>query len=365
MRLIVNLLENDITQTIIDNYDVSIGRVGTDINVKTINDGIIQTVSISHSDIKYCSEIKDWVANATCIENSFYKTNNKIYVCLYAPNNISFVEPSGNSLFNQILDDNYVWRYVADVKYIVDGDYIQYEQTYNDIVKKGMIQKINIFDKSEHLSTSYETFALNQSYMSGEGLSFVVESDQVTAIPSDILIQNGGENYKMEDIFVVTDKEHNVLDMASVNVYVENGEVKLESFTNGQNYDYIDIKIIGDGVGAEATYTLFAGVLTSVDIVGGSGYTWAKAIIINSEKYIIGNTTIEPLNGYNSDLKRHIGNNKYIISCRFENINQEINFYGIHRKTEDDRYKHFDNFYMIDEFVPELDEILKLKIALG
>ena len=75
----MNLLENDITQSLIDNYDVSIGYVGTnDVNVKTINSGIVQTVPITPFDIKYCSEINDWVTGTNCVENNFYKTDNKI-----------------------------------------------------------------------------------------------------------------------------------------------------------------------------------------------------------------------------------------------------------------------------------------------
>lgn len=361
----MNLLENDITQLLIDNYAVSVGHVGTDINAKTINSGIIKTVGITANDVKHCSEIKDWVSGQVCVENNFYKADNKIYVCLYAPSNISFTQPTGNSLFNLILDDNYVWRYVADVYYIVYKDYILYKQNYTDIITKGAIQKITITHASNNVVGDFATFVHHPYYMSGTGLNFVVENDQVTLKPTDILVQNGGSGYDHEDVFVVTDTPQNIADVAQVNVYVENGQVKLESFTNGQNYNYIDIMIIGDGTGAEATYTLFAGVLTNVTIVGGSGYTWAKAIVLNSEKYIVGDVIIEPLNGYNADLVRHIGANKYIISCRFDNVTDMINFYGIHRKTVDNRYKYFDNFYIIDEFVPNTNEILNLKIALG
>ena len=144
----MNLLENDITQILIDNYDVSIGYVGSEMNIKTINDGIVATASISPNDIKYCSEIKNWINGVSCVENTFYKVDNKIYVCLYTPQNVSFIQPSGNSLFNQLLDDNYVWRYVADVSVVVDGDFVQYERNYTDIVNKGCVQKINIIEKS-------------------------------------------------------------------------------------------------------------------------------------------------------------------------------------------------------------------------
>lgn len=362
----MNLLENDITQVIIDNYDLSVGHVGnTDLNIKSINDGIVATQNIRPDDIRYCSDIKSWTTNSYYLENTFCKVDNKIYVCLYAPVNQSFIAPTGNTLFNQILDDNYVWRYVADVEYVVYKDFIQYKQPYIDIVKKGSIQNIIITHKSEHLASEYEKFVLQTQYSSGTGVDFVVENDQVTDLPSDVLIQNGGSSYEFTDIFVLTDTVQNLDEVAEINVFVEDGVVKLESFTNGENYSDIDIIIIGDGTGAEVNYSLFAGVLTNVSIDGGSDYTWAKVIILNSNKYIIGNITLEPLNGYNADLKRHIGANKYVISATFENLQSEINFYGIHRKTNDDRYKHMDNMYLIDEFMPEENEIINLKIVLG
>jgi len=362
----VNLLENDITQVIIDNYDISVGHVDIDdLNIKSINDGIVVTKNIRASDIRYCSEIKDWIENISYEENTFCKIDNKIYVCLYSPPHASFVAPSGESLFNQLLDDNYVWRYVADVESVVYKDYIQYKQKYDDIVLKGTIQSIDITHKSEHLVGEYSNFHLQKQYVSGTGVNFVVENDQITEVPSDVLIQHGGQNYDFTDIFVITDKEQNINEIAEVNVYVEDGKVKLESFTNGENYDDIEIIVLGDGVGAEVNYSLFAGVLTNVSIEGGENYTWAKVIVLNSNKYIIGNIKLEPLNGYNADLKRHIGANKYVISSTFDNIEKEINFYGIHRKTSDGRYKHMDNMYLIDEFMPEPNEIINLKIVLG
>lgn len=362
----MNLLENDITQIIMDNYDISVGQVSIDdLNIKSINDGIVATKHITANDIRYCSEIKEWSENVVYQENTFCKIDNKIYVCLYAPTHASFAVPSGESLFNQLLDDNYVWRYVADVASVVYKDYIQYNQKYEDIVTKGSIQAIDITHKSEHLIGEYSNFYLQPQYVSGTGVNFVVENDQVTEEPSDVLIQNGGQNYAFTDIFVITDKQQNIDEIAEINVFVEDGEVKLESFTNGENYDDIEIIVLGDGTGAEVNYSLFAGVLTNVSIEGGEGYTWAKVIVLNSNKYIIGNIRLEPLNGYNADLKRHIGANKYVISATFDNIEKEINFYGIHRKTSDDRYKHMDNMYLIDEFMPEPNEIINLKIVLG
>lgn len=362
----MNLLENDITQIIMDNYDVSVGHVNTlDLNIKSINDGIVSTQNIRADAIRYCSEIKDWVDNTHYTENTFWKVDNKIYVCLYAPTNQSFVQPVGDTLFNQLLDDNYVWRYIADVEYVVYDDYVQYKQPYTDIVKQGVIQSVLITHKSEHLATDFENFILQPQHTTGQGASFVVENDQITDVVSDVLIQHGGTNYNFDDVFVITDKVQDLNDVAQINIFVEYGEVKLESFTNGENYDDVTIIIIGDGIGAEVNYSLFAGVLTNVTIDGGENYTWAKVIVLNSDKYIIGNVILEPLNGYNADLKRHIGSNKYVITSTFENLENEINFYGIHRKTIDDRFKHMDNMYLIDEFMPEENEIIKLKIVLG
>ena len=122
--------------------------------------------------------------------------------------------------------------------------------------------------------------------------------------------------------------------------------------------------VIGDGNGASVNYTMIAGVLTNVIITPGSNYTWAKAIIVNSEKYIISRLYTEPLNGYNCDLETHLGPNKYIIETEFNNITDEINFYGLHKKKKENKYVQFEYLFPMSEFVPLIDEIVKTRIIL-
>lgn len=362
----MNLLENDITKTIIDNYDISIGYVGdtSDINVKKLNDGIVKTISPSLNSIKRCSEIKLWSLDSVFVANTFYRNEDKIYVCLYSLGTTSLYAPTGNLIDNIILDDNYVWRYIADVQSVVYKNYVI--PSFNqEIIKKGCISGVNIIKNSNNQITSYASFNINNSYLSGDGLEFVVENDQNTLVANEILIQKGGTNYLSTDVIVITDTPHLLADTAEINVDVDSeGKVVLSSFTNGQNYDYVDIFIIGDGSGAEVSFTMLAGVITNVNITGGSGYTWAQAIIVNSEVYMIGLPNIEPLNGYNSDFVRHIGPNKYILESKFTTT-EEINFYGIHRKSSDNKYVYFDNIYFVDTFTPLTDEEITLNIVLG
>lgn len=364
----MNLLENNITDILIQNYDISIGHVNsvTDMDIYALNDGIVATMPLRPNNITHCAVIAEWQESVLYAPNTFWRHQNKIYVLLYSPGTVSVFPPTGSIKANMILDDNHVWKYICDVDYVVSNDYIVPKKT-SEIVKRGSISAIDIIKNSNHPLSTYTNFYTHSQHLSGKNIIFTVENDQNTLLISDILIQDGGLNYKKDDLFVLTNKYHKAEDNATIDLYIDaTGSVKLSGFTNGQNYEYMDIIIIGDGQGATISYTSVAGVLTNVSIAsGGAGYTWAKAIILNSERYIIGNVNIEPLNGYNSDLIRHIGPNKYIIATSFK-LDKEINYYGIHRKkTADNKFVFFDNIYIIDEFVPEEDEEVIVKLLLG
>lgn len=364
----MNLLENDLTDIFINSYDVSIGYIDSskDITVADMNNGIVATNPITRDKIVHVAEVEDWKENEVLLKNRFYKNENRVYVCLYTPGTPSIIAPSGNIQSNIILDDNYVWRYIVDVQQEINNKYIVPElSTFKEVVRTGSVSSIKILHNSGNQITNYAGFFPDYSHTNGSGLNFVVENDQSTLLVSDILVQNGGSGYSHGDIISITDTDHRKEDIAEVEVYVEDGQVKLSSFTNGNNYNYMDIVIIGDGEGAQVTFSTIAGVLTNININGGSGYTWAKAIVLNSEVYLIAELEIEPLNGYNSDLVRHLGPNKYIISSTFK-VDKEINYYGIHRKkTADNKYIFFDNIYIIDEFIPEPDEEVTVRLLLG
>ena len=363
----MNLLENDIKNIIMQNYDVSIGHCNetSEIDVHQLNDGIVATQNIRANNITHCSIIPEWQENMIYMANTFWRYESSIYVLLYSPGTISIYPPSGKLKANTILDDNHVWKYVCDIDYIVKGDYVVPKPT-EEIVRRGTISSVDVIMNSNHPITTFKSFSLNPAFMHGRNVIFSVEQDQNTFLVSDILIQDGGTEYQDGDLFILTDSDQAAEDQAIVDVYVEDGQVKLSAFTNGQNYSYIDIIIIGDGQNASVTFSSVAGVLTNVAMANmGSDYTWAKAIVLNSEKYVLGRVNVEPLNGYNSDLVRHIGPNKYIISMSFK-TDQEINYYGIHRKrTLNNKFIFFDNIYFIDEFVPEADEEVTVRLLLG
>lgn len=369
----MKLLEfNEIKEIFSDNYSISVGYISPDseLNSKNLNDGIVATAALTIDKIKHVSSIPLWQLNSNHTKGSFYRNLNKIYVCLYAPSNISLYEPTGSSLSNIILDDNYVWRYICDVDQYLFEDYVTLNKsTFIERVKKGCASSCDIIVNSGHQITDFASLYSVGSYSSGTGLDYVVENDQNTLMISDVLIQNGGEGYTNSDYLVITDIQHLLSDNATVDVYVEDGKVKLSSFTNGQNYTYLDIIILGDGTGSVATYNTVAGVLTSVTVSEGSGYTWAKAIVVNSEKHLVVKLNIEPLNGYNADLFHHVGPNKYIIETEFNNISDEINFYALHRNKQIingiSKYVHFEYFYTMTSFVPLSTETVKTRIILG
>lgn len=364
----MKLIENDISDIIANNYDISIGYVNPEFfNIKSINEGIVKTYDISHADIKRCSLIKLYSANTKYQRSEFVRTTaNKIYVCLYSPDNNSFSAPNGNQLDNIILEDNYVWRYICDITQVIKGDYVIPSIPSTERIYKGRVSSIDIILNSGHQITNYASFNTISTHLSGSGLDYVVENNQSTLVISDVLVQNGGSNYDDSDIIAITDTPMLPEHMATVDVFVQDGQVKLESFTNGQNYDHLEIFIIGDGTGSSANYSTLAGVLTNVTIVPGTGYTWAKAVVVNSERYIIGNINTEPFNGYNADLLKYIGPDKYVITANITNVEDEINFYGIHRKNNNiNKYVYFDNMFFNETFIPMPDETLSLVIVVG
>lgn len=363
----MNLLENDIHDILIKNYDISIGYCTEteEIDVHLLNDGIVATQSLRANNITHCSIIPEWQESGIYNSHTFWRHEDNIYVLLYSPGTASVYPPTGQLKANMILDDNHVWKFVCEVDYVVHDDYVV-PKPVKEIIKRGTIASVNIIANSNHAINTYTAFNINNTFMSGTGVVFAVENDQNTLLVNDILIQDGGYNYRDDDLFILTDRIHESSDHAIVDVYVEDGKVKLASFTNGENYSYLDIIILGDGEGASVAFSAVAGVLTNVAISnGGTNYTWAKAIVLNSERYVIGTIKTEPLNGFNADLVRHIGPNKYIISTTFK-ANQEINYYGIHRKrTDNNKFVFFDNIYFIDEFLPDEDEDITVRLLLG
>lgn len=363
----MNLFENDLTQIIVDNYAMSVGYIQntTGFTIGTLNAGIKKTYNISTNNVSRASLINPWKSNTVHQETVLYTNDSRVYVCLYSPGSISVYPPTGNTKTNVIMDDNYVWRYITDIDYVVDGNYVAVK-SQDEIIKKGSIANIKIIQNSGSQVSNYNNkFYINSSYMSGQNLKYVVEVNQNTHVISDILVQDGGTSYNSSDIFVMTDTSHLSSDNIEIVTEIVNGSVHLVSYTNGQNYSYLDIVIIGDGTGASAQFTNVAGVLTSLTITGGSNYTWAKAIVINSEHYIIGKVDIEPYNGYNADQSRVVGPNKYIINVSF-NSTDTLNFYGLHKKVSDsNKYILFDNLYIVPEFTPLQNETIKLKLIVG
>ena len=122
----MNLLENDIKNIIMQNYDVSIGHCNetSEIDVHQLNDGIVATQNIRANNITHCSIIPEWQENIIYMANTFWRYESSIYVLLYSPGTISIYPPSGKLKANTILDDNHVWKYVCDINYIVKGDYV-------------------------------------------------------------------------------------------------------------------------------------------------------------------------------------------------------------------------------------------------
>lgn len=362
----MKLLENDITNIIINTYDISCGYISTaSTESEKLNGGIVNTFPLSANNIKHVSKIQTWKKGIYAIEDTMYVVGNSVFVCLYSPTNIkSNFSPNGKLHSNILLDDNYVWRYICDVDYVVDDNYVVLSNP-KEYIRKGCISSLKILEQSNHIITDFKKFYVTNTSLSNNGsdLSYVVENDQNTNNISDVLVQNGGEGYSNSDIFVLTDVAQNDSDKVKIDLKIVDGKVSVESYTNGQNYSHIDILIIGDGKGADVNFSMVAGVMTNLTIANqGSGYTWAKAVVLNSEKYVICSVKVEPLNGYNSD----IYSDKYLVQYTTNKISKQINFYGIHKKLNNtNKYVKFEDVFFIDGFTPSKDESVTLQLILG
>lgn len=354
----LHLLENDIVQIIAKNYEVSVGyNLSRDMKDYNLNANIRQTSKLLPNSIKNVISLPLLVENTLAEKGKFYRTiNDEVFVCLFVPDNYVALIPRHNyteKVYNNIImDDNYIWRKVADVVEIVDGD-LCIVKTVDDSIRNGVVYHLE-FDK-EKTSEVRKGNTVDVFLEHGNGLNIlpIFESDVLT----NISVQNGGSGYHDGDTAFISLDKHNG-ETAQVNVYVENGQVKLENFTNGSGYEYIDIIIIGDGENANVTFNSMGGVLTNVEIDGGSGYTWAKAFVVHTKNHIIATVRTEPLNGFNNEI-RH---NKYFVIAELTGIREEINFYGLHRKQKG--FKDFVKVNYIDEFRPEIDEILELKLVI-
>lgn len=355
----VNLLENDIVQILAKNYQVSVGyNLSRDLKDYNLNANIRQTSNLLPNSIKNVVSLPLLVENTVAEKGKFYRTSNdEVFVCLFVPDNYIALIPKHNyteKVYNNIVsDDNYIWRKVADVVEVIDDDLCTVKLV-DDTIRNGVVYHLE-FDKEKYSNVnSGNTVEIHLDNGNGLNILPIFERDILT----NLSVQNGGSGYRDGDIAFISFEKHNG-EVAQVDVYVENGQVKLEKFTNGSGYDYIDIIIIGDGENANATFNSMGGVLTNVEIDGGSGYTWAKAFVVHTEKFVTATVKTEPLNGFNNEL-RH---NKYFVIAELTGIKDEINFYGLHRKQ--DGYKDFVKVNYIDEFKPEIDEILELKLVIG
>lgn len=357
----MKLTSLNLTAQIIESLQMSVGYSETQ-KLIDINTGILDTKILTLSDVKHVAEIESYQLDTLLNENTPYVVDGSIYMCLSAPDHISLIKPTQKLFSNIILDDLYVWRYICDVDEQF-GNYSTIKLPELEIIKRGSIRKANILQNSNHSLSSYPVPVIHENNLSGFDAEFVIDTDPDTNIITSVLVQNGGEDYDDTDLLVITNNQHTGTH-AEINLSINNGQVDINSFTNGTGYSYLDIIVIGDGTGCELGFNTAAGILTDVNIVSaGQGYTWAKAIIVNSSKYIICNIVTEPLNSYNSDLHLNLKVNKYLIQKSFETSGL-INFYGVHTKKEPNKLIDFDA-YFVQEFELSENEKMNIQIVLG
>lgn len=225
--------------------------------------------------------------------------DDRVYICLSNNNGaISTSAPSGSLLNNIIKSDGYVWAYVGKLN---DKDigtslskYITIPSSEYSSNEIGCIARIN------DVKSTTTNFDNNPVYkvisQTGTNAIFDILLDELGNI-SYISCANGGFGYRENDFLVISDNFDGI--GAEVNLKInQSGGVELVDFTNGTGYNDCSILVIGDGTGAQLEYATLNGSITDVSVQkSGNGYTWAKAFVFSSDRAIIANLQLLPMNG--------------------------------------------------------------------
>ena len=307
---------------------------------------------------------KQFVSAITSPSNSFYTfvglTNPEEYSSIWANSPI----PPRDS-FN---DENHTWDTMVGLKKISSSDVkfavrkinwesgITYDMYVNDVTR----DKLSLQSRSTNLYSS-NYYVINKDYRVYICLNNGADPENPTGKPSldeptftDLEPKeagNSGDGYIWKSLFTIppedlvkfdtieyitvpVDWETNLEYAPIRNNALESGQLKVAIIKDrGSNLGdpgriYTGVKIIGDGVDAEATVVISSQSTVEEVIIsrGGSGYTFAK-LDLNTGNFPISSSgdnpeidiIIPPQNGHGYDIYRELGTNKVLIFSQIKN----------------------------------------------
>lgn len=283
------------------------GQVDIDDNVANeVYNSMIATIKLDQTDVEVVALRNNYVVDRIYpqyepdSDETFHVTvDDKVYICLSNNNGaISTSPPSGSLLNNIIKSDGYVWAYIGKLNdKDVSSSLSKFitiptsEYSSNEI---GCIARINAVKST---TTNFDTTPLYKVITkTGSNAIFDISLNESGDI-NYISCANGGFGYRENDYLVISDNFNGT--GAEVNLKVnQNGGIELVDFSNGSGYNDCSILVIGDGTGASLEYATLNGSVTDVTVKNeGSNYTWAKAFVFSSDRAIIANLQLLPMNG--------------------------------------------------------------------
>lgn len=279
-------------------------------------------------------------------QNSYIIVDNvRVYVCVSNnTNSLSLVKPTHRSLFNLKESDGYVWRYLFDIETNDIFNYFRHNRTTKTVPVKNSLASINT-------SNTNVTHNNNVTYyvdtIRGSGSTFEYDID-TNGFIKNITVTYGGENYHKRDVFIMTDNQDGT--GASVDFHISNGQIVVDTFTNGTGYQEAKCFVVGDGTGASIDVTVSGGAVDSVNLVsGGSSYTWAKIYILSSENSHCSTITLESKNSFGYDFTDDLIGSKLLLSVLINvpSGNDDVNYLILTSKQDGNELPEI---YVINRF---------------
>ena len=282
-----------------DDLQLSVGHLLPDENTteQDYYKSRLLSEKVTRFDKNFITTKNTWNVNTVLNEyphkQSHYLVDNKVYICIQ--NNkggLSTEKPTSDSLFHVKLSDGYVWRYIFTVH---NDDMLDYIKIYDGdrFSINGVIAKLEDDDFSGVTFKKKPTYHIHTTNGNGCEIIFDYGMGKI----SNAYVSNGGNTYNGNDVILFTDGDSG--DGADIKIAIVDGAVTILSYEIGGNFTDVNIFVIGDGTGATITSTVIDGSLTEPIVTnGGTGYTYAKAIITGSKNSIVKKIVMESVNGF-------------------------------------------------------------------
>lgn len=233
----------------------------------------------------------------------------RVYLCLGNNNGaVSTEKPTSRSLFNVKTSDGYVWRYLFDIESDDLANYIRIPRSSKTYTMQGVIASL---DNQPDPLIVYDVKPTIK-VLTANGSNAVFDFDYTNNKVNNVTVTSGGNGYSQNDVIVISDNFDG--SGCEIDFDIVDGEIVINSFTPGGNYASAKVFVVGDGLHAEISATVANGSISNITVdVAGSGYTWAKLIVVSSENSDCSLVNLESSNGFGYRFQDEL-NTKLLIS---------------------------------------------------